>query len=165
MKLWSRSSFFSLLAIAVVVTLPSTALAQLSDLPLKSGLWETHVSVKAEATNNDVVNKSCFTAGTTVGDYLTALNKGSGAQCSVNNKVQSSHGFSYDTVCTGPGMNSKGHTDIQLAGAESFSGTSHTTVAGNYSGKQINMAVDKTFSAKFLGSDCGDVKPMVAPRK
>jgi hypothetical protein len=27
------------------------------------------------------------------------------------------------------------------------------------------MAIDKTFSAKFLGSDCGDVKPLVTPRK
>jgi hypothetical protein len=165
MKSWSQFSFFILFATAVVVTCPTSASAQLSDLPLKPGLWETHVSVKAGATNNDVASKACFSAGTTLGDYITASNKGSGAQCSVSNKVQSSHGISYDTVCTGPGMGSKGHADIQLAGSESFSGSSHTTVTGNSSGKPINMVIDKTFSAKFSGSDCGDVKPMVAPRK
>lgn len=165
MKLWKRSNFLVLGVVALVLARPSTLLAQLSDLPLKSGLWETHVNVKAGATNNDAVGKSCFSAGTTLGDYLTASNKGSGAQCSVSNKVQSSHGISYDTACTGPGMGSKGHMDFQLAGAENFSGSSHTTVTGSTHGKAINMVIDKTFSAKFLGSDCGDVKPMVAPRK
>jgi hypothetical protein len=165
MKFCKRSTLFILCVAALVLAGPSTLLAQLSDLPLKPGLWEAHVSVKAGATNNDVVGKSCFTAGTTLGDYLTASNKGSGAQCSISNKVQSSHGIAYDTACTGPGMSSKGHMDFQLAGTESFSGTSHTTVTGNMQGKPINMVIDKTFSAKFLGSNCGDVKPMVAPGK
>lgn len=165
MRLRKLSNLYVLCVATIVLAGSSTMLAQLSDLPLKPGLWETHVSVKAGGTNNDVVSKSCFTAGTTLGDYLTASNKGSGAQCSISNKVQSSHGIAYDTACTGPGMGSKGHMDFQLAGTESFSGTSHTTVTGSHQGKAINMVIDKTFNAKFLGSDCGDVKPMVAPRK
>ena len=36
-------------------------------------------------------------------------------------------------------MSSKGHMDFQLAGPESFSGTSHTTVTGSHQGKAINM--------------------------
>lgn len=165
MRLRKRFNLFGLCVATIVLAGSSTMLAQLSDLPLKPGLWETHVIVKAGAMNNDVVDKSCFTAGTKLGDYLTASNKGSGAQCSISNKVQSSHGIAYDTVCTGPDMNSKGHMDFQLASPESFSGSSHTTVTGSHQGKAINMVIDKTFSAKFLGSACGDVKPMVAPGK
>jgi hypothetical protein len=164
-KLRKRSNLFALYVAAIVLAESSTLLAQLSDLPLKPGLWETHVSVKAGGTNNEAVGKSCFSAGTTLGDYLTASNQGSGAQCSVSNKMQSSRGISYDTVCTGPGMGSKGRIDFQVSGTESFSGTSHMAVTGSMQGKPINMAIDKTFSAKFLGSDCGDIKPLVTPRK
>jgi hypothetical protein len=62
-------------------------------------------------------------------------------------------------------MGSKGRIDFQVSGTESFSGTSHMAVTGSTQGKPINLAIDKTFSAKFLGSNCGDVKPLVTPRK
>jgi hypothetical protein len=161
MKLWKRSTLFTLWVATLFFAGPSTLLAQLSDLPLKPGLWETHVTTKAGSTNNSAAGQSCFTAGTTLGDYLTASNKGSGTQCSISNKVQSSHGISYDTTCSGSPASSRGHIDIQLSGSESFTGTSHTTVTGSMQGKPINMVIEKTFSAKFLGSACGDVEPMV----
>jgi len=70
----------------------------------------------------------CFSAGTTLSDYLTASNKGTpGAQSSVSNKVKTARGISYDTACTSPAMNSEGHMDVQLPDSEHFSGTSHTT--------------------------------------
>ena len=165
MRFWKRSSLFILSVAAVSLAAPSILRAQLSDLPLKPGLWETHVTTKAGPTNNSAVGQSCFTAGTTLGDYLTASNKGSGAQCSISNKVQSAHGISYDTSCSGSAAGSKGHIDFQLSGTDSITGTSHTTVTGSMQGKPINMVIDKTFSAKFLRSDCGNVEPMVTPRK
>ena len=154
MKFWKRSTLFLCVTIPFLAA-PSILRAQLSDLPLKPGLWETHVTTKAGPTNNSSVGQSCFTAGTTLGDYLTASNKGSGAQCSISNKVQSSHGISYDTACNGPGAGSKGHIEFQMSGMESFTGTS------SMQGKPVNMVIDKTFSAKFLRSDCGNVEPMV----
>ena len=165
MKPSSKSSLLIVLAAAVVAACPSTALAQLSDLPLKPGLWETHVNVKAGTMNNEVAGKACFSAGTNLGDYLTASNRGTGVKCSISNKVQSSHAISYDTACTGPETGSKGHTDLQMNGTDSFSGTTHTTVTGAARGKPINMVIDKTFSAKFLSTACGDVEPMVTGAK
>lgn len=47
-------------------------------------------------------------------------------------------------------MGSQGDIDFQLTDAEHFSGTSHTTVTGTAKGKPVNMAIDKTFTAKFL---------------
>jgi hypothetical protein len=165
-KNWKRSTlFFVLWAATAVWVLPSILVAQLSDLPLKPGLWETHVRTKAGAMDNEAAGRSCFTAGTTLGDYLTASNKAAaGVQCKVSNKVQSAHGISYDTVCNGQGASSKGHIDFQLAGTENFSGTSHTAVTLGAQGKPVNMEIDKTFSAKFLGSNCGDVKPLVTAK-
>jgi hypothetical protein len=36
-------------------------------------------------------------------------------------------------------------------------------VTGTAQGKPLNMAIDKSFTAKFLASDCGAVKPLVVP--
>ena len=132
--------------------------AQLSDLPIRAGLWESQVSLNHGAP---VAGKYCFTAGTTLGDYLNATNKGTGAQCSVTNKLASAHGIVFDNECTSPTMSSKGHIDFQSPDSEHFSGSSHTTVSGNAGGRAINMTLDKTFTAKFVGADCGAVKPMV----
>ena len=117
-----RDFFSPAIAFAAVVLLagPSTLLAQLSDLPLKAGLWETHVSVNGEAS---VAGQSCFSAGTTLSDYLTAANKGAaGTRCSVTNKVQTVRGVSFDNTCSGQSMTSKGRIDFQLPDSEHFSG-------------------------------------------
>jgi Protein of unknown function (DUF3617) len=165
MNLWKHSTFFYQCTVGVFLA-ASTLLAQLSDIPVKAGLWETHVSTKAGPSNISADARSCFSAGTTLGDYLTATYRPvTGTKCNVSNKVNPAHGVSYDTVCSGGSMGSKGHIDFQLTDAEHFSGTSHTTVTGTAEGKAVNMSVDKTFTAKFLASDCGNVKPLVVPRK
>ncbi len=164
MGLSKRSSFFVLWAAAALLAGPSILLAQLADVPVKAGLWETHVSTKAGTRTMDAgADQFCFTAGTTLGEYLTATNHGvAGTKCSVSKKASAPHGLSYDTICNGHDMASNGHIDVQLTDAEHFSGSSHTTVTGTAHGKPLNMAIDKTFTAKFLSSDCGNVKPFVA---
>jgi len=155
------SNFIGLGAAAVFLLGPLSLIAQLSDLPVKAGLWETQVSVNH---GSPIAGRSCFSAGTTLGDYLTATNKAvSGTQCSIANKAQSAHGIAYDTACNSPSMSTKGHIDFQLPDAEHFNGTSHTTVVGTVQGSAVNMAIDKTFTAKFVTSDCGSVKPVVVP--
>ena len=161
MKPRKYPNLVGLCAAAVLLLGPSTLPAQLSDLPIKAGLWETHVSVNH---GTPIAGQSCFSAGTTLSDYLTATNKAvSGTQCSVANKVQTAHGIAYDTACNGPSLSSKGHIDFQLPDAGHFNGTSHTTVMGTARGTPVNMAIDKTFTAKFASSDCGSVKPVVVP--
>jgi hypothetical protein len=143
---------------AVFLTAPSILHAQLLDVPVRPGLWDAQVSVNGSAP---VPAQYCFSAGTTLGDYLTASNKGApGVQCSVSNKAKTARGVSYDTVCTSQGMNSKGHIDVQLPDSEHFSGSSHTVVSGT-GGQPMN--IDKTFKAAFAKPDCGSVKPVVVP--
>lgn len=144
---------------AVFLTAPSLLHAQLSDVPVKAGLWDAQVSMNGSAP---VPGQYCFSAGTTLGDYLTASNKGApGAQCSVSNKVKTARGVSYDTTCTSQTMNSKGHIDVQLSDSGHFSGTSHTVVTRTTGSNPMN--IDKTFKAAFAKSDCGSVKPLVSP--
>jgi len=145
----------TILAMTALFCAPPALHAQLSDLPFKPGLWETTVSVNHAAP---IPGHYCFTAGTTLGDYLTATNKGApGTQCTIANKVQAGSRLSVDTACTGPSMSSKGHIDFQMPDAEHFTGTSHTTLTPQ------NMTIDKSFTAKFVASDCGSVKPVVVP--
>ena len=159
MKLRKYSSLVGQCAAAVILLGPLSLLAQISDLPIRAGLWETQVSVNH---GSPIAGHSCFSAGTTLSDYLTATNKAvSGTRCSVADKAQTAHGIAYDTACNGPSMSSKGHIDFQLPDAEHFNGTSHTTVTGNVQGTPVNMTMDKTFTAKFVSSDCGSVKPVV----
>ena len=161
MKLRKCSKLVRHCAAAVILLGPLSLLAQLSDIPIKAGLWETQVSVNH---GSPIAGRSCFSTGTTLGDYLTATNKAvAGTQCSVSNKAQTAHGIAYDTACNSPSMSSKGHIDFQLPDAEHVNGTSHTTVAGTAQGSPVNMAIDKTFNAKFVSSDCGSVKPVVVP--
>ena len=165
MKLWKRHYTFTLVAVTFAF-LPSTLTAQLSDVPVKPGLWQAHVNTKAGPSELSADDKYCFTAGTTLSDYLTATNKGApGTTCKVSNKNETAHGISYDTSCSGGSMNSAGHLDFQLPDQEHFSGTSQTKVTGTSGGRAVNMEIDKTFTAKFLASACGDVKPLIVPSK
>ena len=139
----------------------SPLFGQLADLPIKAGLWETQVSLNG---GESIAGQYCFSAGTTLSDYLTATNKGvAGARCSVTNKLQTSRGISFDNTCTSQSMSSKGHIDFQLPDREHFSGSSQTTVTGTVSGRPVNMTMNKKFAAKFLSSSCGSVKPLIVP--
>ena len=166
MKPRAHSYLFTLCIAALVLIATSALVAQLADIPLKPGLWETHVIVKMGPNDTDnapVVSQSCFTAGTTLSQYLEATNKGApGVKCNVTNKVQTARRTAYDAACTSTaGIHSNAHLDFQLTDAEHVSGTSRATVSGSAGGKPINMEIDKTFTAKFLSAACGNVQPLV----
>ena len=137
---------------------------QLADIPIKPGLWNTQVVAKIGLNDNDnepIVSKACFTAGTTISGYLAAMTKSApNVQCIISNKIQTANHIAFDTTCTGPNATSKSHSDFQLADSEHFTGTSHSTVVGSSHDHPINMEMSKTFTAKFLSSNCGDVKPL-----
>jgi hypothetical protein len=160
-----RARLFVVCAAVVVLAGPSILLAQLSDLPIQAGLWETQVRMISGIANGQTrAARVCFSAGTTLGDYLTATNRGgASAECSATKAVTSAHEIAFDTACSGRTMTSKGHIEVELTDAEHFSGQSHTTVIGAGHGKPVTTTIDKRFSATFLASDCGDVKPLVVP--
>jgi hypothetical protein len=154
------SNFLVLLFAALVLLVPSVARAQMSDLGVKAGLWQAHVDVTMRGSTDGNDAQYCFTAGMTMEDYMTASNSGTGVKCSITNKIHTGHGISYDTACASTRSASKGHIDFKLSDPEHFSGTSHTTVTSNSGGKVL-MEMDKKFTAKFVSSNCGTVKPLV----
>ena len=163
------SKLLAVCALTVFLVGSSTLFAQVADLPVKAGLWDVQSNTKIVSSQGNrempVTTQDCFTAGLTLADYMTALNRAGarGGKCTVSNKVQNAHGISYDSTCTGPTMSTKGHADFKLTDPDHFNGTSHTALTGSMNGTPMNMTIDKTFSAKFVSSSCGNVEPTVIP--
>ena len=127
MKQCKRSNLLVVWAVAIFLAGSSNLFAQVADLPLKAGLWETQVKIKMgnAGTDNDepVTSQVCFSAGLTLAGYMSALNHvAGGTRCTVSNRVRTDHGLSYDSACTGATLSSKGHADFKLADANHFSG-------------------------------------------
>lgn len=144
---------------AVALSIPAPLLAQVADVPVRPGLWETHVITQAgDRTIDAGPDQACFSAGTTLGDYLSATNKSTpGVKCTVSDRTVTANAISYDTTCTGEGAGSRGHIDFRVPDPGHISGTSRTTVTRTSHGKSTTMQIDKTYSASFLRAACGDV--------
>ena len=153
-----------LCAASLLLTGISALVAQLADIPIKPGLWNTRVVLKLDPKDPDnqpITGQACFTAGTTISSYLNAMTRSApDIKCVVSNKIQTAHRVTFDTACTSSTIATRSHHDFQLTDADHFSGTSHTTLAGNVDGRPINRELSKTFSATFQSSDCGNVKPV-----
>lgn len=164
MTLRPPSRRLTLCAASLFFTGVSALFAQLADVPLKPGLWNTQVVVNMDPIDPDrepISTQACFSAGTTIPGYIDALTKSApNVQCNVTNKVQTAHHITFDTTCTSPTVSSKSHHDFQIADAEHFSGSSRSTVTGTANGQPINMEMSKTFTAKFVSADCGNVKSL-----
>jgi hypothetical protein len=121
-----------------LLSAPAALHAQVKDLPIKPGLWETTVTVANRPA--PVVARSCFTAGTTLRDYMVAVGKGTpGLQCTVTKNAGVGRNLTFDTTCTNGTVTSNSHMDFQSIDLEHFSGSSHATVSGTTGGKPMNI--------------------------
>ncbi|MDB5804472.1 MAG: hypothetical protein JWN73_1794 [Betaproteobacteria bacterium] len=82
------------------------------------------------------------------------------SECKPQNQQRSGSTYSSDMVCTGPTMQGKGSTKVSFTGdsfnsVTDFKGTSHGTPVNSHS----------ETSGKYLGADCGTVKPYAMPAK
>ena len=79
--------------------------------------------------------------------------------CTTTQQQRSGNTLRMAFSCTNPP--SKGETQVTFSGPEAYS--SRTTVTTTTDGKPETMTVEGT--GKWLGADCGNVKPMQAPKK
>jgi hypothetical protein len=110
-----------------------------------------------------VTTQACILADTSMDSLLNQAQQRSssgGMQCSFTNRVQNAQGASYDMSCTGPMGSAQGHTSYHAIDDEHFSSTTHMTINGKSQGQSMTMTRDATTTGKYVGSDCGDVKPV-----
>ncbi len=109
------------------------------------------ISVPSQ-NDSGMTTKICFTK------KMIENNEVSGQEdsgdCKTTNVRQSGSHYSADIICDGPDMKGRGkvegtYTATQFNSTYRFKGTSH--------GHQANQT--QTSSGKWLGSDCGSVKP------
>lgn len=114
-------------------------------------------------TPTTTTNKVCIAPQTTVDSMLNRVQQSQGMSCTVSNKTQTATSLGFEISCTGQTGSGKGHTDVRLIDDDHVSSTSHMTVTASSQGHTMNSAVDVATTAKFVSSDCGDVKPFAPP--
>lgn len=79
--------------------------------------------------------------------------------CETKNYKRSGNSYSADIVCNGADMKGEGKAKGTFAGDQSF--TSTYDFKGTMHGQPVNQHHES--SGKWLGADCGSVKPVSAP--
>ena len=74
-------------------------------------------------------------------------------------RVQTADGAAFDMSCASDQGTAKGHMEFHMPDTEHVNGTAHITITGTAQGRTMNTTVDSTTTAKWLGADCGNVKP------
>jgi hypothetical protein len=163
-------AFFTLVSPLLLTLTAATAAAQTPEMPpIKMGLWqsETTTSTDANAAANPVarafgnrttVTQGCLTPESWKNDLQNMQNRQKRDNCTQSNFEQDSHHVAFDEKCTNQGgyasdvhfemliddtENAHGHGDIKMTGPAFPSG----------------MTMHMTTKTKYMGSDCGSVKP------
>jgi len=155
--------------------------------PIKPGLWETTVSstnamslppeteariaamppeqqamVRARmgGAPATTTHKSCVATKQSMDDFLDQAKERSGMKCTFSNRQESADGASFDTNCNSERGTVKGHSDFHMADSDHVSGTTHLEgTMTSQRGGTVTMKIESTMTSKYLGADCGDVKP------
>lgn len=173
-----RKAFAPMLFISFL----SLPLAASAATQMKPGLWE--MTMKSDAMKNmpqippeqmeqmrkmgvnipqmqngGIVSKVCITRQMAESEEMPGMDKSLG--CQSKNYQRNPGSYSVDIVCDGPDMKGTGRLKGRFANDRSFSST--YSFKGSMHGQPINQNTET--SGKWLGEDCGSVKPVVMPKK
>jgi len=155
-----------------------SALSPTAPPPVKMGLWETSVTSQMSGFQlpPDVVEKlkqmgrevpgaphttvthGCLTPAEWQKD-IEEMNKPHNSDCSVEKHEPGPKKFSFDISCkTQQGMTMNGHWEMEVVDDE------HGHGSGEMKSDQAGpngqpFAMSMTMDTRYLGADCGDVKP------
>jgi hypothetical protein len=172
----------------LLVLFPVAAIAAADNFKIKPGLWETTTSSqsqgapvippeqkaerdkmmanmspemrarveaaqkKAQINLPPLVQRSCVTK-----EDLTQSMPFEGGKCTKTVLKSTSTAQEIRVDCTGDRYNSTGTIRVTASNSENWSGTLETTLTPVGGGSPITVKTN--MSGKWLGSDCGDVKP------
>lgn len=180
---WCKCSLFVL-----VMAFGTGVKAQTATIPIKPGLWQTQISGTSSMTlpadqeariaalpaaqqamirsrmggaPTTTTTRSCATGQTSLNEIMSQAEKNT--KCTFTNQVQTADGASFDASCVSPQGTTSGHAEFHMVDSEHFTGSLHMTAdATSPNGGSMHMKVDNTVTSKYLGADCGTVKPGAA---
>lgn len=177
-------------ALGCLIGAMGIARAQSSTLPVKQGLWETQVTVTSQMSlppdvegkiaampaaqqamirqnmgggkPTSSTNQSCIASQVTMDQFLNKQQQNTQMKCTFTNRQQTATGASFDTSCTTPQGTATGHSQFTFVDDEHVTGQTHMTVNMTSAKGSAQSTMDSTMSMKYLGADCGSVKPNTA---
>jgi hypothetical protein len=161
--------------------------AQSAPVPIKPGLWQTQISGTSSmtlpadqeariatlpaaqqamirsrmggGTPTAVTTRSCAAEQTSLNALMSEAQQ-KNTKCTFTNQVQTADGASFDTNCVSPQGTASGHAEFHMTDSEHVSGSIHLTAdATSSNGGSMHMTIDNTVTSKYMGTDCGTVKP------
>ena len=141
------------------MTLPPDAEARIAALPPEQQAMIRARMSGAKPTTS--TNRSCVAPNTTVDSLLNQqTQRGGSMKCTVSNRSITSTGGSFDTTCTGEGSTAMAHVEFTRVDDEHATGKMHMTMNSTRNGRSVSGSSNSTVSYRYVGADCGDVKPM-----
>ena len=149
------------ISVTTNMTLPPDAEARIAALPPEQqAMIRSRMSGGKPTTST---NRSCVAPNTTIDSLLKQQTQKNGAmQCTISNRSISSSGGSFDTTCTGDGSTAMAHVEFTRLDDEHATGKMHMTMSSSRNGRSMSGSSDSTIRYKYIGADCGDVKPIGA---
>lgn len=141
------------------MTMKSDAIKAMPKIPPEQMEKMKQMGIKMPAMQDGaMVHKVCFTKEMVDQDKPPA--SGRDQYCQNKNFSRSGNSYSAEIVCDMPEMKGTGNvkgsfTSDSMTSVYDFKGVSH--------GKPVTQHMETT--GKWMGSDCGDVKPPVMPQK
>lgn len=179
------------IALAVgILSLACSATSALAADNMKPGLWEMTIKPDANSTmpknmpkmspeqiqkmkemgvnipevrDGQIVNKVCITKEMSERQEPVDVGR-KDKSCETKNSHKTATGFSADIVCNSEALKGEGRVNSTISGGDRMSMT--YDFKGTSDGKPVNRHQET--SMKWLGADCGSVKPvteMTAPKK
>ena len=162
-KIGASAVFFSLAVFAAVHAVHSQTI---EPPPMKMGLWQTESTTAIAGMENTPmgqamggkhtnVTQGCLTPETWKSSFQKMNDPNS--DCKMSNLHQGPHSISFDETCTSERHSSTVHFEGLFDNDEQGHGsaTAHITAQGLPQPITMNM----TFTSRYLGASCGDVKP------
>ena len=147
--LWEVTSTHSMTGLPGAPNIPADKLAQ---MPPEQ---RARIEAMINGTPTTQVTKDCVTKEKL--EKQLAFNQNANKECTRTVVSSTASKLEMKIHCTGQGkdhMSTDGTFVLEATSSESAKGSMHTVTAGN--GHNMNM--DFTFSTKYLGPACGDVK-------
>lgn len=144
------------------MTMQSDALKNMPQIPPEQMEQMRKMGVNVpQITNGGMVTKVCITKQM-ADDYAPGMEQNE-TGCQSKNYQRSGNSYSVDIVCNGPDMKGQGKAKGSFNGDTSF--TSSYDFKGTMDGEPFNQRQET--KGKWLGADCGNVKPASAmmPKK
>jgi hypothetical protein len=144
--LWEMTVTFSMTGMPAMPAIPPEALAKMTP--------EQRARIEGVMNNKPIVQKECITKEKLEKASAFNVNRNDNSQCTRTIVNSTGSKIEMKIHCEGKQVSTDGTLVVETVGTDATKGTMHMVSSGS----DHKMTNDMTFSSKYLGPTCGDVK-------